>query len=216
MAYNFPDGARILFSGTFATAKTVASFTNANPGVATSTTHGFVDGDELLLVTNWEDATDSVYRADSLTADTLSLTGLDTSNTRFFPVGSGAGSTLQKVSSWVEIPQVLTIDTSGGDARLATISPLARRTPINVALGTNPVSVKLMIGHDPSNATFLQMLSISKALTKVAIKLVLADGATTYGYGNMMTQSFPKLQNGQTNQAEVSISLLGRDVAYGV
>lgn len=214
MSYKFPDGAHFYFSSTFAAAKTISAFTNANPGVATSTSHGYADDDELLLTSGWEDATDSVYRADQLTTDTLSLKGLDTSNTTFYTVGGGVGSTLQKISSWQEIPQVLTINTSGGGARKSTISPLSRRRPIEVAIGTEPVSIELGIGHDATNAIFQAMLAIAKALTKVAFKMVLADGSAVYGYGNMMTTSFPQLQAGQANQAKVTLSLLGQDVAY--
>jgi len=215
MAYKFPDGASFQFSTTFAAAKTISAFTNANPGVATSTAHGYADDDELLLIADgWEDATDSVFRADQLTADTLSLKGLDTSSTTFFPAGGGAGATLQKISNWKAIPQVLTIATAGGDARRATISPLARRTPINVPLGLNPVDITLTIGHDASNTIFQEMLVITRALTKIAFKMVLADGSATYGYGNMVVGSMPNMQSGRENQATVAINLLGRDVAY--
>ncbi len=213
MAYKFPDGASFQFSTTFAAAKTISGFTNANPGVATSTSHGYTDGNELLYVGGWEDATDSVYRADQLTADTLSLLGLDTTSTTFFPTGAGVG-TLQAVSSWQTIPQILTINTSGGDARRATISPLARRTPINVPLGLNPVDIELVLGHDSSNSVYQQMLAITRALTKCAFKLVLADGTTTYGYGNMVVGSFPSLQSGRENQVTAAINLLGRSVEY--
>lgn len=214
MSYKFPDGAHFYFSQTFAAAKTISAFTNANPGVATSVAHGYVDDDELLLLSGWEDATDSVYRADQLSADTFTLKGLDTSNTTFFTAGGGVGSTVQKISSWQEIPQVLSISTTGGGARNATISPLSRRRSIQVAIGTEPVTIELGIGHDTSSAVFTAMLAVAKTLTRVAFKMVLADGSATYGYGNMMTTSFPQLQAGQANQARVTLSLLGQDVAY--
>jgi len=216
MAYKFPDGASFQFSTTFGTAVSLTAFTNANPGVATSgSAHGFVDGDELLLISsNWEDATDSIFRANELSATTLNLVGLDTTNTTFFPAGGGVGATLQKVTGWQNIPQVLTINTSGGDARRATISPIARRTPINVPLGLNPVDIELTIGHDAANSTYQSMLAITRALTKIAFKMVLADGSATYGYGNMVVGSFPQLQSGQANQVAVGINLLGRDIAY--
>lgn len=214
MAYKFPDGASFQYSTTFAAVKAATVFTNANPAVFTSATHGYTTGDELLLVSPWEDVTDSVFRGTTLTADTLSLQGLDSTNTTFFPAGGGVGSTLSKISTWKTIPQVLTVNTNGGDARRATISPLARRTPINVPLGLNPVDIELVIGHDASNAIYQEMLEITRALTKVAFKMVLADGSATYGYGNMVVGSFPSLQSGRENQATVALNLLGRDVAY--
>lgn len=215
MAYKFPDGASFQYSITLAAAKTISAFTNANPGVATSVTHGYTTADELLLLSDaWEDATSSVFRATVLTVDTLNLQGLDTTSTTYFPVGGGVNGTLQKISTWKNVPQILTIGTSGGDARRATISPLSRRTPFNVPLGLNPVDITLTLGHDSSNAIYQEMLTISRALTKCAFKLVLADGSTTYGYGNMVVGTFPSIQTGRENQATVGINLLGRDVAY--
>ena len=49
MAYYFPEGSKFYFSKTFAAAKTISAITNANPAVATSTSHGYVNGDEILL-----------------------------------------------------------------------------------------------------------------------------------------------------------------------
>jgi len=89
MAYYFPEGSKFYFSNTFAAAKTISAITNASPALATSTAHGYVDGDEILLTSGWEDATDTVFRIDQLTADTFELEGLNTTNTNFYPAGSG-------------------------------------------------------------------------------------------------------------------------------
>jgi hypothetical protein len=60
-AYAFPEGATFNFANTFASAKTITAITNANPAVATSAAHGYTTGDEILLTSGWEDATDTVY-----------------------------------------------------------------------------------------------------------------------------------------------------------
>ena len=213
MAYYFPEGSRFSFSTTLATAKTVSAVTNANPAVATSTSHGFVDGDELLFNSGWEDATDTIYKADQLSADTFSLLGLNTTNTNFYPAAAGVG-TVQKISGWVEIPQVLTIATSGGDARFTTISPIARRNSINVPTGFNATSITLTLGHDPANANYQQMLDVSRTLSKVAFKMVLSGGAVTYGYGYMSVSEAPALNQNQANQVTAAITLLGRSISY--
>lgn len=214
MAYAFPEGSKFYYSNTFAAAKTLSAMTNANPTVATSVAHGYVDDDELLLTSGWEDATDTVWRADQLTADTFSLKGLDTTNTSFYASGGGANSTTQKISGWTEIPQVLTIATSGGDPRFTTISPLARRNQINVPTGFNATSITLTLGHDPSNATYIAMLGISRALSKVAFKMVLSGGNVAYGYGYMAASEMPSLNVNQANQVTVALTLLGRSISY--
>lgn len=213
MSYFFPEGSKFYFSQTFAADKTITAITNASPAVATSVAHGYSDNDEILLTSGWEDATDTVYKVDQLTADTFSLLGLNTTNTDFYAAGTGTG-TAEKISGWTEIPQVLTIATSGGDARFTTISPIARRNSINVPTGFNPTSITLTLGHDPSNANYETMLDISRTLTKVAFKMVLSGGAVTYGYGYMSVSEAPSLNVNQANQVTAALSLLGRSISY--
>lgn len=212
MAYQFPEGAVFYFSSTFAAAKTVSAITNANPAVATATGHGYSDNDEVLFSSGWEDATDSVYKIEETDANTLNMHGLNATDTNFFAAGAGTGS-LYKISSWVSIPQVLSISTTGGDARFTTISPLAKRNSIVVPTGFNATSVTLSLGHDASNANYQTMLSVSRALTKVAFKMVLAD-TLAYGYGYMTVSEVPLLNVGQANTVNATFSFLGRSISY--
>lgn len=214
MAYGFPEGSAFYFSSTFAAAKTITALSNASNAVATSTSHGFIVGDEVLLTSGWEDATDSVYKITVVPdANSFTLGGLVSTDTGFFPAGSGTG-TAMKVSSWVQIPQVLSISTSGGDPRYTTISPLAKRNAINVPTGFNATSITLTLGHDAANANFQAMQTISRSLTKVAFKQVLSGGSTTYGFGYMAVSELPSLNVGQANQVTAALTLLGRSISY--
>jgi hypothetical protein len=213
MSYFFPEGSKFQFSTTLASAKNVTVATNANPAVATAVAHGYTTDDEFLYTSGWEDATNSIYRANVLTVDTLGVKGLDTSNTSFFAAGSGLG-TLQKISGWTDIPQVLGISTSGGDARFTTIQPLSSRNAINVPTGFNPTTINLTIGHDPNLAAIQTLLGISRTLSKVAFKMILSGGGVTYGYGYINVSESPNLSTGQANQVNASFTLLGRSISY--
>jgi hypothetical protein len=213
MAYFFPEGSKFYFSKTFASPKTITALSNASPAVATSTSHGYSDGDEVILTSGWEDATDTVFKVDQLTADTFSLLGLNAIDTNFYAAGTGTG-TASLVSAWTEIPQCLTIATSGGDARFTTINPIARRNAINIPTGFNATSITLTLGHDPSNANYETMLDISRTLSKVAFKMVLSGGAVTYGYGYMSVSEAPSLNVNQANSVTAALTLLGRSISY--
>jgi hypothetical protein len=213
MSYFFPEGSKFQFSTTFASAKTVTVATNANPAVLTSTTHGYTTNDEFLFTSGWEDATNSIFKANVLTADTLGVLGLNTTDTNYFGAGSGLG-TMQKVSSWTDIPQVLSISTSGGDARFTTVNPLASRNSLNIPTGFNAASMTLTLGHDPSLAAYQSMLNISRTLQKTAFKMLLSGGATMYGYGYMSVNEAPQLSSGQVNQVQAAITILGRAISY--
>jgi hypothetical protein len=213
MAYYFPEGSSQQFSQTFAAAKTITAITNADPAVATSVGHGYTTGDELLLSSGWEDVSDTVFKITVLTADTYSIDGLDTSDTNFFPSGSGVG-TSQKISTWVAIPQVLTIGGSGGDPKFTDVAPLAKRNAIKIPTGFNATSVTLSLGHDASNANYKTMVKISRRLSKVAFKQVISGGAVTYGYGYMAVSEMPKLNSNQVNTVDAALALLGRAISY--
>lgn len=213
MALYFPEGSSQQFSQTFAGAKTITAMTNANPAVATSVAHGFLTGDEILLTSGWEDATDSVYRVTALTADTFSIQGLDTSNTGFFPAGTGTG-TAQKISGWTSIPQVLSISGSGGDARFTDVQLLAKRNSLKIPTGFNATSITMSLAHDAAQANYITMVGISRNLSKVAFKQVISGGSVTYGYGYMSVSEMPKLNSNQVNAVDAAITVLGRSISY--
>ena len=80
--------------------------------------------------------------------------------------------------------------------------------------GFNPTSITLTLGHDASNAAYQTMLGISRALSKVAFKLQLSGGSTTYGYGYMAVSEVPSLNVNQANQVTAALSMLGRAISY--
>ena len=214
MAYYFPEGTKVYYSVTFAAAKTITGVTNASPAVATSTSHGYTDLDPVLLLSGWEDANNTVWEVDEQTADTFNITGLDSTSTTYYPAGSGTG-TAQKVSTWVEVPQILTINSNGGGTKYGTVSPLATRNDIKTPIGFEASSIDLELGYDPANAVQVAMAGITRAFTKVALKLVVPGGGRIYGYGNLMLSEVPKLSKGNAITKPASISFDGRMVGYG-
>lgn len=213
MALYFPEGSAQTFSQTFAAAKTITALSNANPAVATSVAHGYATGDEILLTSGYEDATDSVYKITVLTADTFSIDGLDTTNTGFFPVGTGAG-TAQKITGWTTIPQVLTISGSGGDARFTDVQLLAKRNSLRIPTGFNATSITMSLAHDAANANYKTMLGISRNLSKVAFKQVISGGAVTYGYGYLSVSEMPALNSNAVNTVQAALTVIGRSISY--
>ena len=213
MGLFFPEGSSLQFSQTFAGAKVITALSNASDAVATSVAHGYTTGDEILLTSGWEDATLTVFKVEVLTADTFKILGLDTTNVSFFPAGGGLGSA-QKISGWTTIPQVLTVGSSGGDARFTDVPLLGRRNAVRIPTGFNATSINLTLAHDASQAAYKTMLAISRNLSNVAFKQVISGGAVTYGYGNMSVSELPRLNNNQVNEVSAALGLLGRAISY--
>lgn len=213
MSLFFPEGSSFQFSQTFASAKSITALTNANPAVATSVAHGYSTGDEILLTSGWEDATNTVWKITVLTADTFSITGLDATSTSFYPAGAGIG-TAQKISGWTSIPQILTINGSGGDARFTDVQLLGRRNSLKIPTGFNATTINLTMAHDASQAAYQTMLGISRNLSTVAFKQVISGNAVTYGFGYMSVSELPRLNNNQVNEVSAALGLLGRAISY--
>lgn len=213
MAYSLPEGSSQQFSNTLASAKTVTAITNANPAVATCTGHGYTTGDEIMLSSGWEGATDSVYKIESVDSNSFKILGLDSTDTSFFPTGSGGGSA-QKLSAWTAIPQVLTINANGGDARFTDVNPLAKRNGIRIPTGFNATTVTLSLGFDATTPAYKTMVGLSRSLSKVAFKQVLSGGSVQYGWGYLTVSEFPKLNNNQVNTVDAALTFLGRTMSY--
>jgi len=213
MAYYFPEGSRVYYSATFAAAKTISAASNANPAVLTSTAHGYVDDDIVLYLSGWEDANERVFKVNQTAADTFETLGLNTASTTYFPASSGTGTT-KLISTWVEMPQVLNVNFTGGEPKFALIEPLASRNPISQFIGFNAVNGTITLGHDPANATYIAMLNLSRTATAVAFKVVGGSGGVSYGYGQMAVGEMWRMQRGQANAVDVAFSGLRPLVQY--
>lgn len=215
MAYYTAVGAKVQYSTTFGTAKTVTSISNATTAVASATAHGFSDGDELLLINGWEDASDAIWRADDVATNALDLEGLDSSDSDWFPAGAASAGTLQKVSSWVDIGQILEVNNTGGGRRDITINPLSRRNGLLIPIGFEASGIDFTLGWDPAKTDQQDLDKISRRLSqKVAFRFLLAGGAKLYAYGQLSKSAIPLMASGDVMKTNISINFLGMVSTY--
>lgn len=215
MAFSLPDGSKFFLGTTFGAAVGVTGISNADPAVVSANAHGFPDASEILLLSGWEDANETVFRVDNPTAQANSflLEGFDSTNTDWFPAGTGVGSA-QRVTAWQEITQLVNISASGGDPQYATVELLSRRNAINIPTRFNPTNITLTIADDPSQAGYKALAAATRTLSKRAFKVVLAGGGVGYGYGYVALNEMPALNKGQVNTVTCTMSLLGKFIRY--
>lgn len=115
MAFHLPNGATVFVANEFGDSIPISAISNASNAVLTISGGGVSEGDTVLLKSGWSALDNLVAKVIAATATSVTLGGVNTSDTRVF-VGSGAGS-LQVVSddSWVQIPQITEVASSGGD-----------------------------------------------------------------------------------------------------
>lgn len=214
MSYSSPAGTKFYVSQTFAAAKTATNATNANPCVITSTSHGYVDDNEVMVTSGWDEITSMVVRVNQTDANTFELKGVDTSSTTLFTADGGDTSTFQLVSSWLELPQVLSISPSGGDMKTITVAPIGRRNALVLPDGFNAATIGFTIGHDVSLTNWSTLVNISRTQTLVAYKSLKPNGAATYGYGYFIMSEVVKQQSGQADSVDAAFFAQGRLISY--
>ena len=95
--------------------------------------HGFVDDDELLFTSGWEDASDTIWKSRPADRRHAQLLSLDTADTQWYPAGAALAP--EEGDELVEIGQVLDIQPQGGGARTMDINPLSKRNGIKMPTG---------------------------------------------------------------------------------
>jgi hypothetical protein len=212
MAYYTSVGVSFYVSQTFGSALPVTVVTNANPALATSTSHGLSDNQEVLFTSGWERANNGVFRVDQQSADTFDIDGLNSTNTNLYSPGSGIGN-VKLVSSWIELPQVLTIANSGGEPRNIEVRPLKSLQGFNLNDGFTPASISFTEGYDSTLSNWDTLLDISRSQTLVAYKRV-GNGGTTYGYGQFSMTEQPNESSGAVITATVTFNAQGPLISY--
>ena len=191
MSYITLRGSKFFVSTGLGTAVPVSDMSNTLPSVVTANAHGYANNDEVLLNVGWEDFDQAVFRIASVATNTFALPGYDASNTDWYPNGSDTG-TVQKISGWQEIGQVLGITGQGGDAKYEEVDPFDKRNGVRQPVGFNPSSMEMTLGWDASRADQQALQAASRVLGKRAFKFALPGGTRfAYGYGTVAMSVIP-------------------------
>ncbi len=166
-----PGGARFKFQGStiavgtgYGTTRTITAITRANPCVVSATTHGFANGDIVLIegVVGMTELNGGLYVVSAAATGTFALTGVD--------------STLYSTY------------TSGGTARAATMSNFCELTGYNRSGGTSPeiaatslcsTSQEFEVGLPDYGTTQIDFNFAPKTAIQTAIQAAYKSGAAT-------------------------------------
>jgi hypothetical protein len=213
MSAKLPDGAIVTLSTTLGSAKTVSALTNANPGVATSTAHGFVNGDIVLMNSGWSNLNQKAVRVAGSVANAFNLDGIDTSLTSLYPAGSGTGSAYL-VGGFTQISQIMGLTTQGGDQQYATFSFLEQNFETQLPTVFSAQSISLEIADDPSLSGYIALKAAADARAFRVLKLQLPDGSFILYYGQISFNETPSLNKGQVMVVKATFALQARPVRY--
>lgn len=178
MASSFPNGAAIALGTTLASARTITAISNANPGVASSTAHGYTNGD-ILLLSMPSRLDQRVVRVSGSVANAFNLEGIDTTSTTLFPSGFGVG-TSQVATNFVSLSQVTDISTQGGDQQFYQWTYLEDGRQRQRPTFKNARSMTGTLDYDPTLAWHNALLAADLANIVYPLRVTLPSSVVIY------------------------------------
>lgn len=153
-------------------AKTLSAITKADPGVASSTAHGFTDGDYVVLTVNgMYQVNDKIVRVDNAATDAFDLEGVDT--TLFDTFTSG---TAEEITFGTTLSTALSVSSSGGDFNFIDTTTIHDNQQTQVPGLPNAATFTMDNIWDPSDAGLIALKEASDAQAKRAIKITWPSG----------------------------------------
>jgi hypothetical protein len=209
-----PTGSTFYVATAFSVVKTVSAVSNAAEAVVTSTAHGFSNGDIVEMSSGWGRLHLRAFRVKSVTADTLTLEGADTSNTSFFPSGTGGGS-VRKVSTFQQITTVMNPSASGGEPKNVTYKFVESDIEFNINDGFTATSYAMDLDADSiGTAGYTALKSLTDVQTNTILKVQTRSGSILFVPCTVALNEAVSFQDGQINRVKASFNGNQRGTRY--
>jgi hypothetical protein len=214
MAVSLPNGSLVAIGSAYGAAKTISALTNASPAVATSTAHGFTEGDIVVLTSGWSRLNGKTVRVGTVpTADTFQLEDIDTSSTTLYPAGSGVG-TAKEVTTFTQLSQILSSATNGGEQQFLEYQFLEADAQTRIPTFKSAAGLTFSIADDPTLAGYIAAAAANDDREARALRVSLANGSFIYYNAFVSLNKTPSLTVNELMAVEVTLSFLNEPVRY--
>lgn len=195
-----PTGSTFFIASAFASSRATTAVTNASEAVVTSAAHGFSNGDVLEVTSGWGRLNLRAVRIKGVTTDSFILEGVDTSNTNFFPAGTGVGS-VRKATAFTQITQVLSAASSGGDPKTVSFKYIESDVEFSLNDGFTATSQSLELDADSIGAAgYTALKTLTDTQTNTILRTLTRSGSVMLQPCTVALNESVKLQDGQVNR----------------
>lgn len=209
-----PTGTTFFVASAYGSAKTTTAVSNASEAVVTSAAHGFTNNDIVEMTSGWGRLNKRVYRIKSVTTDNFTLEGQDTTNTTFFPTGSGTG-TVRKATTFTQITTVMNPQSQGGDPKTVNYKFVESDVEYSINDGFNATSYTLEMDADSiGSAGYSVLKSLTEVQTDTCLLMVTRSGSKVYQPCTIALNEAVRLQDGQINRVSVAFNGNNRLTRY--
>jgi hypothetical protein len=211
-----PTGTTIAIATAFAAALAVSAASNAVECVLSmASTAGLANGDIVEVTSGWGRLNKRVARVKSLAANTsITLEGIDTTNTNFFPAGSGAGS-VRKVNTWQTIDKVTAVSSSGGDPITVDYKYLDSDVRFSINDGFNAQSYQLTIDADAiGGAGYTALRTLTEVQSDTVLRVTTRSGQINLVPCTVALNEAVQMNDGQINTVSAAFNGNNRLTRY--
>lgn len=210
-----PTGSTFSIASTIDAPKTTTIVTNASEAVVTAVAHGYSEGDIVIIVSGWGRLNKRAFRVKApVTADTFVLEGADTTNTTFYPAGTGLG-TVSKVTAFTNITTIMNPSTSGGEPKTVEYKFIDSDVNYVINDGFSAVSYKVELDADSiGGAGYTALKTLTEVQTDTVLKITTRSGSPNYIPCTVALNENVNMQEGAINRVTVSFSGNNRNTRY--
>lgn len=211
MSSDFINGARYAISTVLGSLIAITATSNAAPPAITAGVMPANDDIILLSMSNWSDLNEQATYTDTLGH----LFELDTTDTRFYPVGEGIGS-YRQVTAFVGLSQVRSVDQSGGDQNTFNYSYIEDRgnRQRSKPTDTNPVVLTFSLDRDPTLPWFDALDKLSKSRQLCVMRETLETGEQLIYTGYVSFQKSPSRERNTNMTVTATFSINSEILAF--
>jgi hypothetical protein len=192
-----------------AAAKTITAITKASPGNVSSTAHGYLAGDlVLLLVKGMRELNYRIARVTTVLTDSFSLEGIDTTNFHTFTSG-----TAEKLTFGNAAGTFTTVSPSGGEAKDIDVSTIHSSQDVVVPGNFSALNYSLESLWDVTDPALLALQGFSATKTPCGIEIVFSTGNKVYLAAIPGCRLTPAGSSGAAVTTPVKLSVRG-DLTY--
>lgn len=208
------SGTTFWIASAIAAAKTVDGISNAAEAVVSCTAHGYSVGDVVIIYSAWGRLNKRAFRIKSVLTDSFVLERCNTTNTNFYPTGTGAG-TVKEVTTFTQITTVMNPSASGGEAKNVVYRFTESDTEYQINDGFTATGYTLEVDADSiDTAGYIALQDLTEVQTDTVLKAVAKSGAMQLIPGTVAVNDAEQYQDGQIARNRVAFNGNNRVMRY--
>ena len=200
------------------TATAISAATNAAPGVFTSTAHGLLDGDIVLLnALGMIEVNERMFVVVNKTANDFQLRNTATGSTGLSTLlyGVFTSGTFTKLTLGTTIAGVQEFTPSGGDIKFVDTTTVQDKVDKQIVVGATAASFGMTMQWDPSDAAQIAMLAAFDIRAAKGFRITWPNGRYTLFYGSIGYAGMPGGASQGVTTSPAAVSMNGAPT-YGI